>query len=187
MTRPGIDHNQLVDRIIDVYVDKGSEGATISELSKATGLKKASLYYHFPGGKGEIIEIIARKTINRLESEVFSHLASGTSLHAYLSMMMDGFEKYCDGGRKKCVLVILNSGNHPNEIRSGIIRQFNIWIDRLSKAIASTGRSKKGSDRIASEIFANLYGSLTLSQLLDDPKIFRKTSKRLRKQFENLS
>ena len=187
MARPGIDYNQLVDTIVDVFIGKGCEGATLSELSKATGLKKASLYYHFPDGKREIIEIIARKTINRLESEVFSHVTAEISLNTCLSRMISGFDKYCDGGRKNCVLVILNSGNHSDEIRSGIIGQFNTWINRLSRTIASSGKSKKISDRIASETLSKLYGSLTLSQLLDDPKIFRKTTKRLRKQFEKLS
>ena len=31
----------------------------------------------------------------------------------------------------------------------------------------------KRSERIASDVFSSLYGSLALSQLLDEPKIFR--------------
>ena len=53
MPRSGIDQEQLIEIITEVFIDKGSEGATLTELSRATGLKKASLYYHYPGGKKE--------------------------------------------------------------------------------------------------------------------------------------
>ena len=186
MPRSGIDQEQLIEIITEVFIDKGSEGATLTELSRATGLKKASLYYHFPGGKKEIIETVVRFAISQLESEVFSHLSSDISASICLGRMVNGFEKYCDGGKKNCIFISLNAGNQARELRDGITGQFKVWIHLLTKTIAKTGESMKRSERIASETFSSLYGSLALSQLLDEPKIFRKTTKRLQKKIASL-
>ena len=186
MPRPGRDQKQLVEKITQVFLDKGNEGATLTEISRATGLKKASLYYHFPGGKKEIIETVVRFAIFRLESEVFSHLSSGIGAGTRLSSMVRSFEKYCDGGKTNCILMTINSGSQAKELSDGIAGQFKVWINLLTNTIAYTGESMKRSERIASEIFSSLYGSLALSQLLHDPKVFRKTTKRLQKKFANL-
>ena len=186
MPRSGIDQEQLIEIITEVFIDKGSEGATLTELSRATGLKKASLYYHFPGGKKEIIETVVRFVISRLESEVFSHLNSDINASICLSRMVNGFDKYCDGGKKNCIFISLNSGNQARELRDGITGQFKVWIHLLTKTIANTGISMKRSERMASDVFSSLYGSLALSQLLDEPKIFRKTTKRLQKKIARL-
>jgi len=42
---------QLTDALTDVFRTYGYEGATLSRISEATGLQRASLYHRFPGGK----------------------------------------------------------------------------------------------------------------------------------------
>ena len=41
---------EVLDRLLDTFRDKGYEGASLSELSAAAGLTRASLYHYFPGG-----------------------------------------------------------------------------------------------------------------------------------------
>ncbi len=45
---------ELITILDDVFRRRGYEGATLSVLSRACGLGKASLYHHFPGGKDEM-------------------------------------------------------------------------------------------------------------------------------------
>ena len=42
---------QIIPQLIPIFRHYGYEGATVSRLSEATELKKASLYHHFQGGK----------------------------------------------------------------------------------------------------------------------------------------
>ena len=44
---------EIITKLIPVFRYYGYEGATVSRLSEATGLKKASLYHHFQGGKSK--------------------------------------------------------------------------------------------------------------------------------------
>ena len=43
-----LSREDLLDRLLLVFRDRGFEGATIAEIARATGLGKASLYHHFP-------------------------------------------------------------------------------------------------------------------------------------------
>ena len=41
----------LVDKLTDIFCEYGYDGTSLTILSQNTGLGRASLYYHFPGGK----------------------------------------------------------------------------------------------------------------------------------------
>lgn len=44
--------------LLDLFRQFGYDGVTLSKISQATGLGKASLYHHFPGGKDEMVETV---------------------------------------------------------------------------------------------------------------------------------
>ena len=52
---------EIVDRLFVVFQDHGYEGASLADLSRATGLGKSSLYHHFPGGKEQMAEAVLGK------------------------------------------------------------------------------------------------------------------------------
>jgi len=53
--------DEVVERLVGVFQRCGYDGASLSELSAATGLGRSSLYHHFPGGKEEMARaVIAR-------------------------------------------------------------------------------------------------------------------------------
>jgi len=49
-----VNEEELLDRLTSVFRTHGFEGASLSLISKATGLQRASLYHRFPGGKEEM-------------------------------------------------------------------------------------------------------------------------------------
>jgi len=50
----------LLRQLGQVFRERGYEGATLTQLAAATGLGKASLYHHFPGGKAEMADVLVR-------------------------------------------------------------------------------------------------------------------------------
>src|ERR1700745_2852244 len=53
-----ISDNRLYRELSDIFRRKGYDGASYSDLMKATGLVKAHLYHRFPGGKAEMVDAI---------------------------------------------------------------------------------------------------------------------------------
>ena len=53
--------------LTEVFQSKGYEAASLQDLARATGLKKASLYHRFPGGKKQMAEEKEDKPLSRRE------------------------------------------------------------------------------------------------------------------------
>jgi len=54
--RATIEDDDLICKLTDVFRNVGYDGASLAVLADATGLKKASLYHRFPGGKEQMAE-----------------------------------------------------------------------------------------------------------------------------------
>jgi AcrR family transcriptional regulator len=53
-----ISRNEVIARVMAVVRREGYDGASLAELSKATGLGKSSLYHHFPDGKNDMVAAV---------------------------------------------------------------------------------------------------------------------------------
>src|SRR5260370_8776623 len=53
--------DEIIDRLFTVFRDRGFEGASLADLSRATGLGKSSLYHHFPRGKEQMAEAVLER------------------------------------------------------------------------------------------------------------------------------
>lgn len=67
---------QSLDRLLATLRDKGYDGASLADLSAATGLAKSSLYHSFPGGKEEIALRVLEHLDAKLARALFEPLRS---------------------------------------------------------------------------------------------------------------
>lgn len=49
---------QVVGQLVELFFQHGFEGTTLTLISERTGLHRASLYHHFPGGKEEMARAV---------------------------------------------------------------------------------------------------------------------------------
>src|SRR6478752_6301170 len=56
----------LLARLMDLFREKGFDGASLSDISESTGLGKSSLYHHFPNGKEEIALQVLEHLVEQL-------------------------------------------------------------------------------------------------------------------------
>lgn len=47
---------EILDAAAGLFVDRGFEGTSTREIAEAVGIRQASVYYHFPSGKDEILD-----------------------------------------------------------------------------------------------------------------------------------
>ena len=65
-----------IPSLMRLFRQYGYDGATLSKISQATGLGKASLYHHFPGGKDEMVETMLDYLESWLEQNILQTLNS---------------------------------------------------------------------------------------------------------------
>jgi len=76
MPAPLLSKDEVLDRLLNTFRDKGYEGASLAELSAATGLVKASLYHYFPGGKQDMAEQVMAHLERQLAAAIYEPLQS---------------------------------------------------------------------------------------------------------------
>src|SRR5215217_1906682 len=104
MPAPILSKEEVLDRLLSTFRDKGYEGASLAELSAATGLVKSSLYHYFPGGKEEMAEQVLGHLNRQLATDLYEPLQSGQTPVRKLGAMLDTIDAFYEGGRKACLL-----------------------------------------------------------------------------------
>lgn len=174
---------ELVATLDEVFRRRGYEGATIAELSRACGLGKASLYHHFPGGKDEMAQVLLRRAVAELGTRAYRHLDRPAPWHERLTGFVEGFSQYCDGGARNCLIAELSATGARIKFAAETEQQTREWLRQLAAVFAETGISKKRAQRRASDLLNTLYGALVMARLMNDPKPFRQTIRRLTRAF----
>ena len=171
----------LLTSLEPVFLNRGYEGATLTQLAQASGLGKASLYHHFPGGKAEMASVLLRECVARLEQYAFARLNEAKAPEDRLRRFVDGFESYASGGERQCLVAVLAQGSFAEHHGQRISNQFQAWHRHLATVFEETGLKPKRADRAAQLLLAELYGYLLTARLLDDPTHFKRGVKRLKK------
>lgn len=174
---------ELIAILDEVFRRRGYEGATLSELSRACGLGKASLYHHFPGGKDEMARALLRRAIAELNDLAYRHLDRPAPWHERLAGFVEGFAAYCADGTRNCLIAEFTATAARIKFGDEIQQQSSTWLHKLTRAFSETGVTEKRAGRRARELLSTLYGALVLARLLDDPKPFRQTIRRLSEGF----
>ena len=133
----------LLDQLHDVFTLHGFHGSTLAHLAKATGLSKASLYHHFPGGKSEIAATLVRRAIARCHGRAYRHLTEGPATGARVSRFLAGFLDYTHDGERSCLLAVLGQETLPDARLNTVLRQQFLNLQTLSQPIRPAQRSKR--------------------------------------------
>ena len=94
-----VSYKDLVDKLTDIFCEYGYDGTSLTILSQNTGLGRASLYYHFPGGKEEMANAVYEKISRDFTKLVLSPLASDHNFPTKIKNMLEDFnwDKLFDG------------------------------------------------------------------------------------------
>lgn len=175
MARPAkIEDSVLFRKLSDVFRDVGYEGASLARLSEATGLKKASLYHRFPGGKEQMAREVMARAEEWLSTRVLTPLASGSTPEAKIRAMVRSLDEFYSGGRQACLLNMLSSPRGDRGPLARPIRKaFEAWIEALSSALSDAGFEEEIAAYRAERAIALLQGSLVISRGMGSSKPFR--------------
>jgi AcrR family transcriptional regulator len=175
MAHPKIEHEELVEKLFEVFRTSGYDGASIMQLAAATGLKKASLYHRFPRGKEEMAEIVLDYADRWMEEHVIRILEADTAPLARLKEALEQVNNFYGKGEKACLLRSLSLGTGAGLFQSGVQRSFARLQEGFQAVGADLGLSPGEAKRMAENIIIRIQGSLLLTSATKDSSIFERT------------
>ncbi len=164
---------QILENLRETFRAHGYEGASLSRISAATGLGKASLYHHFPGGKDAMVQAVLATIRDFFEQAVFTPLCSSAPPKVRMQRMAQKLDEYYDNGRKNCLPQLLALGAERSLFGDAVRGYFERWIEVMTEVLRDAGLSREISARRAREGVARIHGAITLARGLDDPAVFR--------------
>jgi len=170
----------LLDRLMDLFREKGFDGASVSDISEATGLGKSSLYHHFPKGKEEMaLQVLARLEAE-LERTLFEPMRSAGTPRQKLDRMLDGLDRFYEGGKKACLLERLSASVDSARFRRPLGRAFAGWIDAVETLGVEAGLPRVTARVRAEDLVVRIEGALVVCAGSGDVKVFARTIRDLR-------
>src|SRR5215471_14026283 len=175
LTRP-----EILARLMDLFRDKGFDGASLADISESTGLGKSSLYHHFPKGKEQIALDVLAHLESQLETALFEPMRSNGSPRQKLDRMLDTIDAFYESGKKACLLERLCASVDARRFRRPLGRAFNTWIDAVEALGVEAGLPRAVARRRAEDLVVRIEGALVVCAGTGETDVFTRTIRDLR-------
>jgi len=171
-----IDDAALLARLIDVFRSKGYEGSSLNDLAASAGLKKASLYHRFPGGKEEIVKAVFEYTTTWCKIHVEDTLTNVTiPARQRLEKVIENIDALYVQGTKTCLFRALSMDTGVPTLDSLIQATMNNWVQAFKNFAEGIGFDSEVANQKALQTLINIQGSLIITKGLNDTTIFKNT------------
>ena len=163
----------------DVFRERGWDGASLSDLSAATGLNRASLYHHFPRGKADMAAAALADVEARLQQEMLAPLAGSGSPRERLAGMEAALSAFFHGGEIGCLLGALSKGQTEHGLGPRVADAFEAWVAALQTLACEEGIAPARARQNALAVVVAVEGALVVATATGAPEAFVETLRRL--------
>lgn len=175
-----IDNDSLFEKISAAFRADGYEGASLARLSEATGLKKASLYHRFPGGKEQMASEILDWDVGHLAEDVSADLGADGPALARLQAMSDTLRVFYDDGASACLLNRLTGSTDAlGQFAKPVANAFHALRDAIASVLVETGMPPEDARYRAEDGLMLIQGALIYAQATDAPDVFARVIRTL--------
>lgn len=169
-----VSESELLTALTEVFRTHGYEGATLSLISQATGLKKSSLYHRFPKGKEQMASAVLDSAIEHLENYVLEPLSGDGSVRSRVKRTAQRISEFYGGGEKACFLDTMSIGlNQPESISEKLRHAYDGLIEAFAEIAQEAGHPRKIAKQRAIDTVVQLEGAIVISRIYGRTSVFR--------------
>ena len=179
MTRKFVERSEVIPVLAEIFREHGFAGASLSEITRGTGLGKGSLYHFFPGGKEEMGQAVLDDVADWFEANVFRPLRESEDPAAGIDHMFKATVRFFHSGRRICLVGSFALDDTRDRFAAAIQSYFAAWVVALETALRRNGLDRKVARETAEDVVAGIQGALVLARSQDDPQLFTRAVKRL--------
>jgi TetR/AcrR family transcriptional regulator, lmrAB and yxaGH operons repressor len=166
---------KLIGQLVDVFRIYGYDGASLTNIAKATGLGKTNLYHYFPGGKQEMAEAALERVNLWLETSILTNLQSDAKPINKLQTMCEQVNQFFNEGHNSCLWAVLALGRSSDDLfHQQIKRSLAQWIDAIAVVLEEAGLDTQLAKHRAEDAVLRIQGALVLVRGLDRVEPFQR-------------
>ena len=181
-----ISDQQLTENMLKVLRARGYDGSSLNDLALVGGLKKASLYHRYPGGKETLVQSVLDHYSDWLNDNVFKVLtAKKKKPKKKLNAALKNIASLYSEGSVNCLYRSLSMESGKALFGPQISKNCNDWVRAFEALGKDLGIKKKKSKQLAMHSLVRIQGALVLGNILDDQSIFTNALDEIRNSYLN--
>lgn len=91
-----IQKQKILKAAQDLFAKKGFEATTTREINRAVGISDGSLYYYFPNGKKQILDMIVENGVVQREQSVNRTVLKVDNLEDFENQILNIYDEICE-------------------------------------------------------------------------------------------
>ncbi|RUU11863.1 TetR/AcrR family transcriptional regulator [Mesorhizobium sp. USDA-HM6] len=151
---------------------RGYHGTSLNDILSASGAPRGSLYFHFPGGKDQLVIEVTRDSVAKVTERLGADLAAENDpavavRHIYQSVARMLEENEFSLG---CPIapVVLDGPNDVPDLAEICRSAFEQWIGLLRQAFVRAGVPDKRAQALALLVESSLEGLMVIARATRD-------------------
>jgi TetR/AcrR family transcriptional regulator, lmrAB and yxaGH operons repressor len=183
MPRRSDSRHRMIEAAVDLLRRRGYHATAFSDVIRESGAPRGSIYFHFPGGKDELVhEAIAAAAVEIEESVALAASrakdpASFVRIHAGdvgRRLESSGYESGC-----AIATMVLELAPWSEQLTAEFAQAFERWRRVLASRFEEWGFPPERALADADLVMAGLEGALVLSRAARSLEPFRRTTEAL--------
>lgn len=163
---------RLLDGLTKVFRQHGYEGASLSRISEATGLQRASLYHRFPGGKEDMAEAVLARVDDKFANHILAPLSEQGEPARRVRKMAQRLREFYSSGGQSCLFDTLSLGGATGVVRQHVKRSFAAWLDAMTNIARESGARSAAARGRAEDAMVRIQGALVVARATGDKRPF---------------
>ncbi len=156
--------SEIVSKLVPVFRQYGYEGATLSRISEATGLGRASLYHHFPKGKQGMAQAVLTYLNEGFDATILEPLRSSLEPIDRLKAMSESLSRFYNQGQDPCILATFSLGEGHDLFHLQVQQALKAWIELLTQVLTEAGLNEEQAQQRAEDTVIQIQGALVLAR-----------------------
>lgn len=169
-----IDDKQLLGNLTEAFRQYGYEGASLTRITDLCGLKRASLYHRFPGGKEEMAQAVLSSVDRWFTSHVLAPLHESGDPATRIRAMARQLKLFYASGRKSCLLNALSNDDATTDIQGHVRLTFQAWHGAMAAIARESGATTPAAKRRATDALVQIQGALVVARVTHDILPFKR-------------
>jgi AcrR family transcriptional regulator len=179
-----ISEEQLTENMLEIIRSRGYEGSSLNDLALVGGLKKASLYHRYPGGKETLVQSVLDHYTAWLQEHVFDVLAANKKkTKKKLSTALENIRGNYHEGASNCLYLALSMESGKALYGTQIAQNCNQWLKAFEKLGKDLGLKKKKAKQLAQDSLIRIQGALVMSNIMNDSTLFLNALDEIRESY----
>jgi TetR/AcrR family transcriptional regulator, lmrAB and yxaGH operons repressor len=156
--------------------ERGYHATAFSDVLELSAAPRGSVYFHFPGGKrqlmADVAEVHAREQVNEIARLAAKSTSAAELVGAYVELARDLLVER--GYRQGCAIapIVLEAARESDELAEVARRSFVAIIESMTAHLQAFGLEHEGALRLADATVSGVEGALITARALHSTRPF---------------